>query len=206
MRSFGLRKFLFVACIVMVCTLVAAANTGRRAAAHCTSRIRSARRTEGAKPTAKSRSARYVSGRQSVHARTGRSNATTLVASRHDRHAARSSAASRRPAVAAASVVHHGQQGIDSERAMQIQQALIREKYLDGEPSGIWDQRTKDAMMRLQNDNGWQTKVVPDSRALIKLGLGPSHDHLLNPEALAHPMVLSDHPSDLSPEETARQR
>jgi len=24
--------------------------------------------------------------------------------------------------------------------------------------------------------------VVPDSRALIKLGLGPSHDKLMNPE------------------------
>jgi hypothetical protein len=29
-------------------------------------------------------------------------------------------------------------------------------------------------MSRLQADNGWQTKLVPDSRALIKLGLGPN--------------------------------
>ena len=29
-------------------------------------------------------------------------------------------------------------------------------------------------MEKLQADNGWQTKLVPDSRALIKLGLGPS--------------------------------
>jgi hypothetical protein len=29
-------------------------------------------------------------------------------------------------------------------------------------------------MGKLQADNGWQTKLVPDSRALIKLGLGPS--------------------------------
>ena len=30
-------------------------------------------------------------------------------------------------------------------------------------------------------DNGWQTKVVPDSRALIKLGLGPNYSaELLN--------------------------
>jgi hypothetical protein len=29
-------------------------------------------------------------------------------------------------------------------------------------------------MGKLQGDNGWQTKLVPDSRALIKLGLGPS--------------------------------
>ena len=39
--------------------------------------------------------------------------------------------------------------------------------------------------MKFQHDNGWQTKLVPDSRALIKLGLGPSHDGLLNPESAA---------------------
>ena len=27
-------------------------------------------------------------------------------------------------------------------------------------------------MQKLQSDNGWQTKFVPDSRAIIKLGLG----------------------------------
>ena len=38
-------------------------------------------------------------------------------------------------------------------------------------------------MERYQADQGWQVKTIPDSRALIKLGLGPSHDHLLNPES-----------------------
>jgi peptidoglycan hydrolase-like protein with peptidoglycan-binding domain len=78
-----------------------------------------------------------------------------------------------------------GQQVIDSERARAIQAALIREHYLDGEPSGSFDQRTKDALQRFQKDNGWQSKVIPDSRALIKLGLGPSKDGLLNPESAA---------------------
>ena len=84
---------------------------------------------------------------------------------------------------------HHGQQAIDADRAGQIQAALIREKYLDGEPTGKWDQRTRDAMQRFQEDNGWQTKVVPDSRALIKLGLGPSHDDLINPDTAMAPMA-----------------
>jgi hypothetical protein len=78
-----------------------------------------------------------------------------------------------------------GQQGIDSQRARAIQTALIREHYLDGEPSGSFDQRTKDALTKYQRDNGWQSKVIPDSRALIKLGLGPSKDGLLNPESAA---------------------
>jgi hypothetical protein len=76
-----------------------------------------------------------------------------------------------------------GQQKIDSERALAIQQALIREHYLSGEATGKWNQACEDAMRRYQGDHGWQTKTVPDSRAIIKLGLGPSKDHLLNPES-----------------------
>lgn len=71
---------------------------------------------------------------------------------------------------------HHGQQHIDDQRAREIQSALIREKYLDGEPSGVWDRQTKDALTKYQADHGWQTKMLPDSRALIALGLGPKAD------------------------------
>jgi hypothetical protein len=70
---------------------------------------------------------------------------------------------------------HHGQQGIQPERVREIQEALIREHYLTGQPSGVWDARSKEAMTRYQADNGWQSKVTPDSRALIKLGLGPNY-------------------------------
>ncbi len=76
----------------------------------------------------------------------------------------------------------HGQHSIDQERTLAIQQALVREHYLSGEPSGKWDQDTKDALVRFQAENGWQTKVTPDSRALIKLGLGPDKSGLLNPD------------------------
>lgn len=78
----------------------------------------------------------------------------------------------------------HGQQVIASDRAREIQAALIREKYLDGQPTGLWDARTTAAMRKFQADQGWQSKVVPDSRALIKLGLGPSHENDLNPDLM----------------------
>ncbi len=67
-------------------------------------------------------------------------------------------------------------------RVREIQSALIRAHYLDGEPNGVWDSQTKSAMERFQGDNGWQTKRIPDSRALIKLGLGPDHADLINPD------------------------
>jgi hypothetical protein len=76
-----------------------------------------------------------------------------------------------------------GQQKIDSTRAREIQEALIRDHYLDGTASGTWDAKSQSAMQRYQAANGWQSKVVPDSRALIKMGLGPDHEHLLNPES-----------------------
>ena len=75
------------------------------------------------------------------------------------------------------------QQKIDPTRAREIQEALIREHYLDGTASGTWDAKSQSAMQRYQADNGWQSKSVPDSRALIKMGLGPDHEHLLNPES-----------------------
>ncbi len=63
--------------------------------------------------------------------------------------------------------------GIGSARATEIQTALIREHYMGGSPSGVWDDASKDAMARYQAANGIPTRVTPDSRALIKLGLGP---------------------------------
>jgi hypothetical protein len=78
---------------------------------------------------------------------------------------------------------HHGQQKIDPQRAREIQEALIREHYLTGKASGVWDDTSQKAMQKFQADNGWQSKTTPDSRALIKLGLGPDHEHLLNPES-----------------------
>jgi len=69
-----------------------------------------------------------------------------------------------------------GQRGIDPERASEIQTALIRQHYLTGTPSGQWDADTEAAMQKYQSDHGWQTKLTPDSRAIIMLGLGPAHD------------------------------
>ncbi len=101
----------------------------------------------------------------------------------------------------------HGQQKIDPVRAREIQEALIREHYLDGAASGTWDAKSESAMQRYQADNGWQSKVVPDSRALIKMGLGPDHEHLLNPEsamtaqpvALHGPTMLEQAPAETLP-------
>lgn len=83
-------------------------------------------------------------------------------------------------AKAAKSHVTRGQQAIESTRVTEIQQALIREHYMDGDPSGKWDAGTAAAMQKFQADQGWQTKLMPDSRALKKLGLGPDYSGAIN--------------------------
>jgi hypothetical protein len=95
---------------------------------------------------------------------------------------ARSSSRASSKTTAAASKSHklHGQQAIDPSRVTEIQQALIREHYLDGEATGRWDATTEGAMQKYQADQGWQTKLMPDSRALKKLGLGPDYSGAIN--------------------------
>lgn len=73
-----------------------------------------------------------------------------------------------------------GQQAIAPDRVTEIQQALIRAHYLTGEANGQWDERTKGAMQKYQGDQGWQTKLLPDARALKKLGLGPDYSNAIN--------------------------
>lgn len=82
--------------------------------------------------------------------------------------------------VAAKSHRPHGQQAIDPGRVMQIQQALVRAHYLAIEPDGKWDATTESAMQKYQADNGWQTKLMPDARAIVKLGLGPDYSNAIN--------------------------
>ena len=90
--------------------------------------------------------------------------------------------------------VIHGQQAIAPERATQIQQALIRENYLNGDATGQWDATTQAAMQKYQADHGWQTKLMPDSRALEKLGLGPDYSTAIN----AKNSTFAPPPSDSS--------
>ncbi len=126
-------------------------------------------------------SASPVVGASTHHARTAHSG-TTRKLSTHEAHST--------TAHGAHSTAHgthkkaaprlHGQQAIEPARIIEIQKALIREHYLTGEASGQWDQTTISAMQKYQADQGWQTKLMPDSRALKKLGLGPDYSNAIN--------------------------
>jgi peptidoglycan hydrolase-like protein with peptidoglycan-binding domain len=87
---------------------------------------------------------------------------------------------------------------MESSRITEIQQALIREHYLNGAANGNWDATTKAAMQKYQADQGWQTKLMPDSRALKKLGLGPDYSNAINAKnsSFATPPPSSTTPPD----------
>ena len=124
-------------------------------------------------------------------------NSSVSIRTSSRRHAKRGS---RRVAVAAPTHRLHGQQAIDPARVTEIQQALIREHYFTGEADGQWDETTKAAMQKYQADQGWQTKLMPDSRALKKLGLGPDYSTAINAKdsSFAAPPPTSTIPSVLS--------
>jgi len=118
--------------------------------------------------------------RPSQHKNSFKAKSAAVSSRKHGAHLEAVSAKSRKSKAKKV----HGQQVIAGDRALQIQSALVRQGYLKGEPSGTWDQPTKDAMARYQADHGWQTKTLPDSRALIELGLGPSHQDAISAKAV----------------------
>ena len=84
----------------------------------------------------------------------------------------------------------------ESQRVQQIQKALIEAGELHQEPTGKWDEATREAMTHYQQANGFAVTGLPDSKSLMKMGLGP---HPLPPDvtmpaaarASLDPMVTS---------------
>jgi len=165
--SAGTRTLRFCAAgaLLLTCATVTAAQASPQTSA-------------GAAPTSQAPASKSAASTQKTHTTTAASRSKSTGAS-HTASAGKHPTSRKKKTVRAA----RGQQKIDSDRTQAIQEALIREHYLTGEATGQWTQATEDALRRYQADHGWQSKTVPDSRALIKLGLGPSHDHLLNPES-----------------------
>jgi peptidoglycan hydrolase-like protein with peptidoglycan-binding domain len=58
------------------------------------------------------------------------------------------------------------------ERISEIQSALARNGYYQGNPNGKWDSNTISAMQKFQSDNGLSNSGKIDASSLQKLGLG----------------------------------
>ena len=189
-RAKSVTGWLGAACVLALasvcispCKLVAQATTSSDTSpSKKTGTTKAANPKKSAKPAAGATSTSAKAHAASNPAATQHSKSNTTLAARNSKSTHASSRASARKN-GKKKTTARGQRKIEPERAQAIQEALIREHYLSGEPAGTWNQASEDAMRRYQADHGWQSKEVPDSRALISLGLGPSHDHLLNPES-----------------------
>jgi len=185
------RRWLGVVCaLALICAWVAP----RRAYAQASDTASKPGSASSKKPTTAKSSAKKTSSTHTAsHSSTAKSPKTASASAARSGKTTHASyrKGSRRKA--------RGQQKIDPERAQSIQEALIREHYLSGTAAGTWNQASEDAMRRYQADHGWQSKTVPDSRALISLGLGPSHDHLLNPESAMTTEPPAPHAASLNP-------
>jgi len=153
--EWGMTRASAVGCMVLLATTLSSAQDSKA----------------GSEPA--SQSASKPSTSKTAHSKRSKSGGTSTHSAASKSRKSRKSASKRT----------RGQQKIDAQRTLEIQQALIREHYLTGKPSGVWNDATQLAMQRYQADNNWQSKSTPDARALIKLGLGPDHKHLLNPES-----------------------
>jgi peptidoglycan hydrolase-like protein with peptidoglycan-binding domain len=97
---------------------------------------------------------------------------------------------------------------LEPQRVQEIQQALIQAGYLNQEPTGRWDEPTKDAMRRYQADHGFPATGLPEAKSLMKLGLGPhplpedcdpAAQARASSDALAQPETTPAQPPSSSP-------
>src|SRR5204863_7137364 len=95
---------------------------------------------------------------------------------RHSRHVASSRRGKRQRYIAEARssdspAPRPASSGISSERATEIQKALIKAGYMDGPPSGQYDDATTQAMKQYQSANGLPQTGLPSAALLKKLGV-----------------------------------
>lgn len=78
------------------------------------------------------------------------------------------------------------------DRIREIQSALERDGYYQGEPNGKWDSHTVDAMGRFQQEHGLNASGKLDALSLQKLGLGSQIAGVSAPQP---PMAASPEPA-----------
>jgi peptidoglycan hydrolase-like protein with peptidoglycan-binding domain len=83
--------------------------------------------------------------------------------------------AKKAPVRSAPAKWHPGQAAPTPERYKEIQGALAKKGYLHGEPSGVWNEDSADALRRFQQDQNLQASGKLDSLSIIALGLGPKY-------------------------------
>lgn len=100
-----------------------------------------------------------------------------------------------------------GQAAPTRDRIVEIQEALAREGFYSGTPSGKWDEATSEAMSKFQTAKGLTPTGKLGALSLQKLGLGSeiAGKAAPNPQADTRPSVLSESDLNDSEPETKEQ-
>ena len=170
------RRWICIFCVALVMFLVSAdvasarksrsSNAASRGHAKREARSSRTSRAKGAK-LSRRESSRHDKGARGKLARSGKRSRNVASSRRRGRHrgyvteARTPDSAAPRPASS----------GIPSERATEIQKALIKAGYLDGPPSGQYDEATTQAMKQYQSANGLPQTGLPSAALLKKLGV-----------------------------------
>ena len=99
---------------------------------------------------------------------------------------------------------------LQPERISEIQGALAKSGYMNQEPNGKWDDPTRTAMQRFQQDHGFPATGLPEAKSLLKLGLGPHPlpeelDSTAQASPAASPLGGAGAPTETSPASDPQQ-
>jgi peptidoglycan hydrolase-like protein with peptidoglycan-binding domain len=90
-----------------------------------------------------------------------------------------------------------------ADRISEIQSALARKGYYQGEPNGKWDANTVAALQKFQSENGIDSGGKLDAPTLQKLGLGSDIAGVSAPKRAAPPSCCSMNPDAPSTQTSA---
>lgn len=114
-------------------------------------------------------------GKKTVARRRGssRSRSTTVARQRsqEERSNAAQNSGSESPADNAPPLPRAVATGIPQDRVMEIQSALSKLGYYNGEINGVYDETTRQAMKQYQQANNLSPSGMPSAHALKKLGV-----------------------------------
>ena len=110
----------------------------------------------------------------------------------------RASAKTRRTRSVRSATYRASQQTPTQERYTEIQKALAARGFFDGEPNGIWDDKSVAALKRFEAEQSLTPDGKLDSLSLIALGLGPSRGPYVPPEPpkLSEPIGTAPPPKE----------
>jgi peptidoglycan hydrolase-like protein with peptidoglycan-binding domain len=82
-----------------------------------------------------------------------------------------------------------------ADRITEIQSALARDGYYQGQPNGKWDSNTIAALQKFQSDKGIEANGKLDAPTLQKLGLGSDIAGVSAPKPVPPPSCCSTTPT-----------